>query len=76
MKYLLVALVLLIALQIWRSNRRKAAVPPPSAKRQLREPEDMVTCAHCGVHLPSSDALVNADQHSYCSREHQNLGPK
>lgn len=74
MKYLLLALVLFVAFQIWRSNRRKAA-QPPAAKPQLREPEDMVTCAHCGVHLPSSDALLSPDHHAYCSSEHRQLGP-
>lgn len=75
MKYVLVALVLLIALHIWRSNRRKAAAPRAPAKPQLAEPEDMVTCAHCGIHLPRSDALASPDQRSYCSHEHKQLGP-
>jgi len=73
MKYILVALVLLIALQIWRNNRRKAA-PPPTSKPRLRQPEDMVTCAHCGLHLPASDALQGRDQLHYCSSEHRQLG--
>ena len=30
MKYLLVAVVLIIAIGIWRNNRRKAAAPPPA----------------------------------------------
>lgn len=74
MKYLLVALVLIIAVQIWRNNRRKADAPPPARRPSSRIPEDMVTCAHCGVHLPRSDALLSPDQQTYCSREHRKLG--
>lgn len=74
MKYLLVALVVIIAIGIWRNNRRKAAPPTPTRKARLAEPEDMVTCAHCGLHLPASDALHSGNQLHYCSREHQRLG--
>ncbi len=74
MKYLLVALVVIIAIGIWRNNRRKAAAPPP--KPRLRQPEDMVTCAHCGLHLPSSDAITSPDRTHYCSTEHRHLGPR
>lgn len=74
MKYLLVALVLIIAIGIWRNNRRKVAAPPSAP--HLNEPEDMVTCAHCGVHLPSSDAITHPDRTPYCSTEHRHLGPR
>jgi len=38
----------------------------------------MVACAHCGLHLPRSDALVlgNASRPAYyCSAEHRAQGP-
>lgn len=31
--------------------------------------EDMVRCAHCGVHLPRSEGVL-ADGKYYCSAEH------
>ena len=74
MKYLLVALVIIIAIGIWRNNRRKAVAPPP--KPRLKQPEDMVICAHCGVHLPASDAITSPDRNQYCSTEHRHLGPR
>ena len=78
MKYILVALVLVIAVQIWRSNRRKAAAlrKTHQAPAQQRKPEDMVTCAHCGLHLPSSDALLAPGDLTYCCSEHRQLGPQ
>lgn len=75
MKYVLVALVLLVALHIWRRNRRTIKRPRPT--RSVARPEDMVTCAHCGLHLPSSDAVSAPSQQThYCSAEHQRLGPR
>lgn len=76
MKYLLVALVVIIAVGIWRSNRRKAATPAPKPRPKLQQPEDMVTCAHCGVHLPSSDAITSPDRTPYCSTDHRHLGTR
>jgi uncharacterized protein len=37
--------------------------------------ELMVRCAHCGVHLPQSDA-VSAGALHYCSGAHRDAGPK
>jgi uncharacterized protein len=34
----------------------------------------MVRCAHCGVHVPSGEA-VQADDRWYCSAEHRAKGP-
>jgi uncharacterized protein len=41
------------------------------------EPESqaMVRCAHCGIHLPQSEAYYDG-QHTYCSEGHLKLGPK
>lgn len=78
MKYLLVALVVMIAIGIWRNNRRKAekAPPPPPRRSKQRQVEQMVTCAHCGLHLPASDAVASKEQLHYCSKEHRRLGPQ
>lgn len=37
--------------------------------------EDMVRCAHCGVHLPRSDSYLS-DGKLYCSDEHRRLGSR
>ena len=46
---------------------RSAAATPESAV------EKMVGCAHCGIHLPLSEALTGADQRHYCCEEHRAL---
>ena len=48
-----------------------------SAKRNAKDPkgkavEQMVTCAHCGVHLPESESLASDGKH-FCSEEHRRL---
>ena len=76
MKYLLLAVVLLVAISIWRHNHRKdRAASAPPRKPQLPEKENMLRCAHCGVHLPSSDALIDPQALPYCSAEHRRQGP-
>lgn len=82
MKYLLVLLVVLIAVGVWR-KRHRAENPEqrraaPRTESRLQPPQDMVACAHCGLHLPRSDALMlgSASQAKYyCSAEHRAQGP-
>ena len=38
-------------------------------------PAELVTCAHCGVHLPRAEAR-SANSLDYCSEEHLRLGPR
>ncbi|MFN4103415.1 MAG: PP0621 family protein [Tepidimonas sp.] len=49
-----------------RAAQRRAtpAAPPP--------PSQMITCRHCGVHLPAGDAVRGAVG-LYCSDEHRRL---
>lgn len=68
MKYLLVILVVLAVLWLARAGRRRAAPPrrpPPPARG-----EPMVVCAHCGVHLPRSEALPGR-LGLYCGEAHR-----
>ena len=73
MKYLVLLIVLVIAVGVWRSKREPAqpSRTPPAAPPK---PQDMVACAHCGLHLPYSDAVV---QHgvAYCGADHLRAGP-
>lgn len=72
MKYLLVLIVVTVAIGIWRSRRQ---APPPQGRTGATRPappavpQDMVECAHCGLHLPRGEA-VDAAGRSYCSAEH------
>jgi len=78
-KALVVLLALLfLAWLIFGSARRRGRdarrdnTGAPGANAPL---EDMVACAHCGVHLPASLAL-QAQGRSYCSAAHRDVGPR
>ncbi|MFT3813769.1 MAG: PP0621 family protein [Acidovorax sp.] len=74
MKALLLFIVLWVAYGLWRSKRR--APPPAQApRRRIPAPQDMVECAHCGVHLPRPDALPLDGAH-YCCAVHRAAGPR
>ena len=61
---------------LWiKSNKRAKAInqetgePKPNQAEAVPEPEAMVLCQFCKVHLPKSDALKLEDRF-YCSKEH------
>ncbi len=54
-------------LKSYRNSLSARAEPPREAA-----PEDMVRCAHCGVHLPRSESHVS-DEKFFCSEEHLRL---
>ncbi|WP_119290636.1 PP0621 family protein [Azohydromonas sediminis] len=72
-KFVVVALVVGLVLWLMFGRRGRAGSPSPTPRR--RGPEDMITCAHCGVHLPRSEALVAAGR-AYCSEAHRDAGPR
>ncbi|HSW25483.1 MAG TPA: PP0621 family protein [Burkholderiaceae bacterium] len=69
-----VIVVLVVAIILWlltaRSRARSGkATPKP------RQPESFARCAHCGVHLPLNDALVDRGI-AFCSEAHRLAGPR
>ncbi len=39
---------------------------------RIKQGEDMVRCAHCGLHVPANEAIRSGDR-TYCSEEHRRL---
>ena len=68
MKGLLLLVVVLVGVGWWRL--RKRAQTPPVPPTTPTSAERMVHCAHCGLHLPQTDAIA-ADGVFFCSKEHQ-----
>jgi uncharacterized protein len=69
MKYLFLLLVALLV--IWAIKRgRGANRPTPPSEPKVQSPAEMVTCAHCGLHLPQEEA-VSGQKGLYCSTEHR-----
>ena len=70
----LVVLIVLVVLAVWllrRALRGPSARPP--AKPPQEKPGELVSCAHCGVHLPRAEAH-GVEGALYCSAEHARLG--
>lgn len=75
----LVLLAIVVGLVWWVSSRVRGA------KRSARRPDatsdgtppvrDMIACAHCGVHLPRDEAVVEGER-LFCGDAHRRLGPR
>ncbi|MFN8956222.1 MAG: PP0621 family protein [Burkholderiales bacterium] len=69
MKYLIWLLVVLVA--VWAFKRsRKAKDASASPAKPSKRPSNMVSCAHCGLHLPQDEAVIG-EKDVYCSTEHR-----
>ena len=75
---IIIRLLLIVAVVaiVW-SFISRARVRASSQASRPREPDAqaMVSCAHCGMHLPQPDALAGDGGH-YCTAEHRQLGPR
>ena len=71
-KLILLLFLGLIAYLVFKGFQRAASRRTGDAGRP-KAPERMVTCSHCGVNLPESEAL-DGDGGPFCSEEHRRLG--
>ena len=67
MKYL-VLLAVLVGVLWWL--RQRSLPPSAGSSRDAASPQDMVPCAHCGVHLPHGDSVAGR-LGVYCSAQHR-----
>jgi len=73
MKYLI--LVLVIAIVGWLLLRARPR-PGTAASKPAGgpQPQEVVACSHCGVHLPRAEAVADA-RGVFCSQAHRLAGP-
>lgn len=68
MKYLFWLLIALLAW--WAYTRMRKAEQVKNAPPTSQAPQDMVPCAHCGIHLPRGEAVAG-EKGLYCSTAHR-----
>ena len=62
--FAILAAVVYGLLKSYSRQLSKEEEPPP------RPVEDMVRCAHCGVHLPKNEGIASGNDY-YCSEAHR-----
>lgn len=71
--WLVLALLVIYAVR----KKMKAALRQPPPQQAQRPPEvegeSMISCAHCGIYIPASEALAGPQGQLYCSPEHRAL---
>ena len=70
-RLLLLLVIVAAAYWLWR----RIAAPARRRDDTGAEPAPMVRCAHCGVHVPRTRALLQ-DNNWYCSQAHLEQGTK
>ena len=60
--FIALALIFMIGKRLWQSSR-----PPEKRSGKLGQ---MVQCAHCGMYIPSQEALPRGSRY-YCSAAHR-----
>jgi len=65
-KFLLLIFVFVVVWWLAKGFRRKGAAKDAAQAA----PEQMVTCRHCGLYLPQSEAIAEGDKF-FCCAEHR-----
>lgn len=77
-KVLILVVVVLLAVWLLRGGRGRSSAAdeeaaPPRGRRTARDAQEALpACAHCGVHLPRSEAWPGRGG-LYCSEAHRRL---
>jgi uncharacterized protein len=75
-KLLLTIGIIVFVLLLWfGKGRGGGAAAGRKSGRRSPGPQAMVSCSHCGLHLPQPDAVEGEGGRHYCSNEHRRLGP-
>jgi uncharacterized protein len=69
-RFLLIFLVVLVVAWRWRVWRESRPRKTHSNKASASKSIGMVACHHCGMHVPTHDAIPGALGH-YCSLAHR-----
>jgi uncharacterized protein len=71
MKTLLILLAIAAGVRLWKRSRRISASGPNTPTRVVADPQPMLRCARCGVHLPASNTVAGRKGRAYCCLAHR-----
>lgn len=72
MKFLLWLVIgALFVMWLVRGKKTPPAPPPRPAADDRDSAESMLQCAHCGIHIPASEAVRDAAGTAFCSEAHR-----
>jgi uncharacterized protein len=74
-RFLILALVVGLVVWLLFGRSRKKRAGGGAATPWTQAPTAFAVCAHCGVHLPMNDAVLDG-QTAYCSDAHRLAGPR
>jgi uncharacterized protein len=68
--------VVLFAMLMWLLHLKKTFLQQSKRNHEDLQkaqvtPEAMVCCAHCGIHVPASEAVLARPELGFCSEEHR-----
>jgi uncharacterized protein len=76
----LILVAVVVGLALWLLKGRKPAERGSAEARRGNArrdgPATMVACAHCGVHLPRPDAVLDVQGRTFCGEPHRVAGPR
>ncbi|KXB29300.1 hypothetical protein AT959_15115 [Dechloromonas denitrificans] len=75
MKYLLLFALLAVVWWGWKKRQQQSERPAPRPDSKV---ENMLVCAHCGVHFPEGDGVQDGGE-AYCCAAHRSAarsGPR
>ncbi|MFZ2301397.1 MAG: PP0621 family protein [Gallionella sp.] len=59
--FIAVAVLIYLLIRVYRKDK---------PRKDKKIAEDMVRCAHCGIHLPKGES-IQAEGHFFCGTEHR-----
>ncbi|OGT01148.1 MAG: hypothetical protein A3K04_07225 [Gallionellales bacterium RBG_16_56_9] len=72
MKFLLwLAVGVVLAIWLMRDKKTPVAGSPQPGSTGRSEAESMLQCAHCGIHIPASEAVRDPAGAVFCSDAHR-----
>jgi uncharacterized protein len=67
----LIILLVIVAVLVWLLKRMFSPDPDPK-QVESGQPENILQCKYCGVHVPES-SIVSVSEKPYCCQEHADL---